>query len=203
MHHCGAGKITDAPNRCDDIPDGPRHNRRAMRLNKYISESGICSRREADAWIAAGRVTVNGAPGALGTQVKTATSCASTGSRCAVRKKPAGLHRAEQAGRHHLHDRARRARATSSTSSTIPSASFPSAASTRIRRASSCSPTTATSSTRCCARRTATRRSTSCRRAGVTAELPRQMAAGVRIDAEKTKPRARQARGRRTGSASS
>ncbi|HJS60906.1 MAG TPA: pseudouridine synthase [Pseudolabrys sp.] len=41
-----------------------------MRLNKHISESGICSRREADAWIAAGRVTVNGAPGALGTQVK-------------------------------------------------------------------------------------------------------------------------------------
>ncbi len=41
-----------------------------MRLNKHISESGICSRREADAWIAAGRVTVNGAPGALGTQVR-------------------------------------------------------------------------------------------------------------------------------------
>jgi 23S rRNA pseudouridine2604 synthase len=41
-----------------------------MRLNKHISESGIASRREADAWIAAGRVTVNGAPGTLGTQVK-------------------------------------------------------------------------------------------------------------------------------------
>jgi 23S rRNA pseudouridine2604 synthase len=41
-----------------------------MRLNKHISESGACSRREADAWIAAGRVTVNGQPGALGTQVK-------------------------------------------------------------------------------------------------------------------------------------
>ncbi len=41
-----------------------------MRLNKHISESGIASRREADAWIAAGRVTVNGAPAALGTQVK-------------------------------------------------------------------------------------------------------------------------------------
>jgi 23S rRNA pseudouridine2604 synthase len=40
-----------------------------VRLNKYISESGICSRREADAWIAAGRVTVNGKPAALGTQV--------------------------------------------------------------------------------------------------------------------------------------
>ena len=41
-----------------------------MRLNKHISESGVCSRREADAWITAGRVTVNGVPGALGTQVK-------------------------------------------------------------------------------------------------------------------------------------
>jgi 23S rRNA pseudouridine2604 synthase len=40
-----------------------------MRLNKFISESGICSRREADAWIAAGRVTVNGRPGELGTRV--------------------------------------------------------------------------------------------------------------------------------------
>jgi 23S rRNA pseudouridine2604 synthase len=40
-----------------------------MRLNKHISESGIASRREADAWIAAGRVTVNGRPAGLGTQV--------------------------------------------------------------------------------------------------------------------------------------
>ena len=41
-----------------------------MRLNKYLSETGICSRREADEWIAAGRVTVNGAPAVLGTQVE-------------------------------------------------------------------------------------------------------------------------------------
>ena len=40
-----------------------------MRLNKYISETGVCSRREADAWIAAGRVRVNGEPATLGTQV--------------------------------------------------------------------------------------------------------------------------------------
>lgn len=40
-----------------------------MRLNKFISETGACSRREADAWIAAGRVSVNGKPAALGTQV--------------------------------------------------------------------------------------------------------------------------------------
>jgi len=41
-----------------------------MRLNKFISETGICSRREADGWIEAGRVTVNGQPAVLGTQVE-------------------------------------------------------------------------------------------------------------------------------------
>src|SRR3546814_6495294 len=40
-----------------------------MRLNKYISETGLCSRREADALIAAGRVTINDQPIELGTQV--------------------------------------------------------------------------------------------------------------------------------------
>ncbi len=40
-----------------------------MRLNKYISEAGVCSRREADKWIEAGRVTCNGAPAVLGTKV--------------------------------------------------------------------------------------------------------------------------------------
>jgi 23S rRNA pseudouridine2604 synthase len=41
----------------------------AVRLNKYISETGVCSRREADKWIEAGRVSCNGQPAALGTQV--------------------------------------------------------------------------------------------------------------------------------------
>jgi 23S rRNA pseudouridine2604 synthase len=40
-----------------------------VRLNKYISESGRCSRREADKWIEAGRVTCNGIRAVLGTQV--------------------------------------------------------------------------------------------------------------------------------------
>lgn len=40
-----------------------------MRLNKFISGTGVCSRREADAWIEAGRVTINGQPATLGTQV--------------------------------------------------------------------------------------------------------------------------------------
>jgi len=41
----------------------------ALRINKYLSERGLCSRREADSWIAAGRVTVNGAVATLGTRV--------------------------------------------------------------------------------------------------------------------------------------
>jgi 23S rRNA pseudouridine2604 synthase len=40
-----------------------------MRLNKYLAETGACSRREADQWIEAGRVAVNGARAVLGTQV--------------------------------------------------------------------------------------------------------------------------------------
>ena len=40
-----------------------------MRLNKYISETGVCSRREADKWISEGRVTLNGAPATLGHKV--------------------------------------------------------------------------------------------------------------------------------------
>jgi len=31
-----------------------------VRVNKYISEAGLCSRREADEWLVAGRVTING-----------------------------------------------------------------------------------------------------------------------------------------------
>ena len=40
-----------------------------MRLNKFLGETGLCSRREADAWIEAGRVQVNGVTAVLGTQV--------------------------------------------------------------------------------------------------------------------------------------
>ncbi len=43
-----------------------------MRINKFISESGVCSRREADAWIEAGRVAINGEPATLGSKVESA-----------------------------------------------------------------------------------------------------------------------------------
>jgi 23S rRNA pseudouridine2604 synthase len=41
-----------------------------MRINKYISETGICSRREADKWVENGRVTINGAVAVLGSQAE-------------------------------------------------------------------------------------------------------------------------------------
>ena len=40
-----------------------------MRINKYMSESGTCSRRVADQWIEAGRVRINGQVATLGSQI--------------------------------------------------------------------------------------------------------------------------------------
>ena len=40
-----------------------------VRLNKYISESGVASRRKADEWIASGKVTVNGEVAVMGMRV--------------------------------------------------------------------------------------------------------------------------------------
>lgn len=40
-----------------------------VRLNKYISASGFCSRRKADEWIASGNVLVNGEPASVGMRV--------------------------------------------------------------------------------------------------------------------------------------
>ena len=44
-------------------------NQAGKRLNKYLADSGYCSRREADRLISEGRVTVEGRPGALGDRV--------------------------------------------------------------------------------------------------------------------------------------
>jgi 23S rRNA pseudouridine2604 synthase len=58
-----------------------------MRLNKYISETGVCSRREADKWIEAGRVTLNGQPATLGTQVAVDDEVRIDGDSIGVKKK--------------------------------------------------------------------------------------------------------------------
>lgn len=54
-----------------------------MRLNKFLSEKGLCSRREADYWIESGRVSINGKPAGLGTPVE-------EGDEVAVDGKPVG-----------------------------------------------------------------------------------------------------------------
>jgi 23S rRNA pseudouridine2604 synthase len=41
-----------------------------MRINKYLSERGLCSRREADSWVEGGRVSINGVVATLGTKVQ-------------------------------------------------------------------------------------------------------------------------------------
>ena len=40
-----------------------------VRLNKYLSESGVCSRREADRLIESGQVTIDGRPASMGMKV--------------------------------------------------------------------------------------------------------------------------------------
>lgn len=40
-----------------------------MRINKFLSEAGIVSRRGADKWIEAGRITINDEPAELGSRV--------------------------------------------------------------------------------------------------------------------------------------
>ena len=43
----------------------------SIRINKYLSQAGVCSRRTADVWIADGQVQVNGVPAEAGTRVQT------------------------------------------------------------------------------------------------------------------------------------
>lgn len=41
-----------------------------IRLNKYLSEAGVCSRRKADEWIMSGKVSVNGEIAGIGMKVQ-------------------------------------------------------------------------------------------------------------------------------------
>ena len=41
-----------------------------IRLNKYLSESGVCSRREADRLIEQGKVLVDGKPAVMGMKIR-------------------------------------------------------------------------------------------------------------------------------------
>ena len=59
-----------------------------IRLNRYIANAGICSRREADTYIAAGNVTVNGKPiTEMGYKVKRSDDVRFDGKRLSMEKK--------------------------------------------------------------------------------------------------------------------
>lgn len=51
------------------VPGASRNNEDSISLNKYISDTGFCSRREADNYINQGRVTINDVPALLGNRV--------------------------------------------------------------------------------------------------------------------------------------
>ncbi len=53
---------TDNQSQSEDLSGG-------IRINRYLSEAGVCSRREADRAIAQGRVTIDGAAADLGDRV--------------------------------------------------------------------------------------------------------------------------------------
>ncbi|MBS0215815.1 MAG: pseudouridine synthase [Proteobacteria bacterium] len=64
-----------------------------MRLNKYISETGLCSRREADRLIAAGRVTVNGERGRVAQELAEGDEVRVDGEKLAMRTAATGKRR--------------------------------------------------------------------------------------------------------------
>jgi 23S rRNA pseudouridine2604 synthase len=57
-----------------------------MRINKFISETGICSRREADKWVEAGRVTINGIKAQLGSQAEQTDDVRVDGQKIGLKK---------------------------------------------------------------------------------------------------------------------
>ncbi len=52
------------------MPEKERTIDKEMRLNRFLSEAGVCSRREADRLAEAGRVTVDGRPAAPGRKLR-------------------------------------------------------------------------------------------------------------------------------------
>ena len=62
------------------------NNDTSIRLNKYISESGMCSRREADRFIEQGKVFINGQKAKIGRQVFPGDSIVVNGNEIEAKK---------------------------------------------------------------------------------------------------------------------
>lgn len=58
-----------------------------IRLNKYLSDAGVCSRREADRLIEAGKVLVDGKPAPMGLKITGAEAVVCNGVNVSSRKK--------------------------------------------------------------------------------------------------------------------
>jgi len=83
----GARKSFSKPRTNRDIPKKASLSEE-IRLNRFIANSGVCSRREADKFIAAGVVTVNGKPVTeLGVKVKPTDEVRFDGRRLTAEKK--------------------------------------------------------------------------------------------------------------------
>jgi 23S rRNA pseudouridine2604 synthase len=65
-----------------------KDNDQEVRLNKFLSESGVCSRREADRLIESGRVKVDGQPAQMGMRVIPSRQEIRVGKKIVTRKNP-------------------------------------------------------------------------------------------------------------------
>lgn len=63
----------------------------AVRLNKYLSDAGVCSRREADRLIEAGKVLVDGVPASMGARVMPGQTVICDGKTVGGKDKPVFL----------------------------------------------------------------------------------------------------------------
>ena len=57
-----------------------------VRINKYLSQCGLCSRREADKYIESGNVTINGKVAVLGDRVSESDDVRYKGKKLLVEK---------------------------------------------------------------------------------------------------------------------
>lgn len=58
-----------------------------MRLNKFLSDAGVCSRRQADRYVEQGRITIDGEPAQMGQKVLASQDIRVDGKRVTVSRK--------------------------------------------------------------------------------------------------------------------